>query len=190
MVNWTLNFGTSEVKSSEGKLILVTPCLINFQQELLWDLQNSISRFSIASEDMVKYKQEVPKLVVKHLLNLDGCELQDHFASWLELLRLDINQVKDEIWKKLIPKEKEHWYGVSLDKKIALFSGASIIAKPFSFLFLANLHLENNSQTFLFNFLKSISSTHRHQLIVTWTYRLQIPNTTTVFFKGFGTNAA
>lgn len=189
-MSWNLQFGNVEVEVEEGKIVTLAPCLLSYQQELIWELQSSQSRFKIRSKIQGAYKEEIPKLVVKHLLNLDGTELESYFETWLSLLSIDVDKINNEVWKRLIPREKNQWFGLSLEKKIAIFAGASIISHPFSFLFLSDIHLESNSQTFLFNFLKNIASTHAHQMIILWTYRLQIPNTAMVYFKGFGKNVA
>lgn len=188
MVVWRLQFNKSIIKFSPGQIITATPCDLSAQSELLTDMQYDKPRFSIYKDEEEQYGENIPKIIAKHLLHLDGSELKEHFTWWCNSLGVRLDQA--DAWGKLIPTDTGQWYDLDIEKKVALYAGAAIKASQFTFIFLGELHLENNSQIFLFNFLKNMTRESSHQLMLLWSYRTQIPQAVPLYFKGFEKNAA
>lgn len=188
MVEWTLVLGKFESRFSSGKILLASPCLAAYQKELISELQQRAPRVKISDQTGNVRITDAPILMVKHLLHLDGKENKKFFQWWCS--EFNFNPESSETLSNIMPKNDEQWRSLKVEKKIALFLGASIMARDFTYAFLEDLHLEENEQTFLFNFLKNLTQVSSHQVIVFWSYRLQLANSVPVYFKGFKEHAA
>jgi hypothetical protein len=186
MVDWYIMSDKSEIKISSGKIILASPCNIEYQKELILELQMKNPRFKILDSERNHFSQETPIIIPKHIIHLSGKDLKRQFVWWCEQFK--VNAFDDEVLKGLVPSENAQWSSMKIEKKIALFSGVSIIASRFSYIFMGEIHLESNAQEFLFNFLKYMTHKTNHQLFVLWSYRVLVPHTVPFYFKGFMNN--
>lgn len=188
MVDWKINTGSAEIQGPAGKLILACPCDLNHQKTLLQELQRQVPRFQVLTLTNSAQVQRTPILVAKFLLTQNGLELKALFEWWLDQSKLVLDEELPLF--KLIPQTESQWNDLKIEKRLALFAGVLILSHNFSHLFLGDLHLEQNAQTFLFNFLKHLTESSSHQFIVYWSYRLQVANTVPLYFKGFQSDAA
>jgi hypothetical protein len=188
MVKWLLELGGSELQFSSGKVILASPCEVSFQKEMILELQKSSPRMKLKKENHEIFTEATPILIAKYLLNLNGSELKNFFLWWCHQFKFDCSQ--HEVLSQLVPETDSGWRELRPEKRIALFLGVAIKSSEFSYAFLEDLHFEHNAQIFLFNFIKNMTQTSSHQVIVFWSYRLQLQHSVPLFFKGFKHHAA
>lgn len=188
MVKWSIQTGSKSLSVDGGKLVLACPCQLSYQKELMFDLQKKESLFKIFDADGNIHKAAKPVFISKTMANISGVELKERFSWWLEESKYKLEE-EDPLFQ-LMPKSPQLWEELKFEKRIALFMGLIIRTHSWSYLFLGDAHLEPNAQTFLFNSLKNSASVSGHSSIVLWSYRLTLPQTTPLFFKGFGENAA
>ena len=185
---WFLNVGKNELRVPVGKIIAAAPCDVVYQKEMLIELQGFNPRLKISDENQIPLKEETPILMAKYLMNLHGAELKSFFFWWCQEFKLDLNQ--SDALTQMIPQKETQWNDLKIEKRIALFLGVALKSREFSFAFFDDIHLEQNAQTFLFNFIKNMTQTSSHQVIIFWSYHLVLPGSIPLFFKGFKHNAA
>ena len=188
MVKWLLELGENELQFSSGKIILASPCEVNYQKEMILELQKSSPRLKLKNENLEIFNKSTPILIAKYLLNLTGFELKNFFHWWCHQFEFEIAQ--HEVISKLVPESDSAWNELRPEKRIALFLGVAIKSSEFTYAFLEDLHFEQNAQIFLFNFLKNMTQTSSHQLIIFWSYRHQLQHSIPLYFKGFKHHAA
>lgn len=188
MVKWSVQVNGFSLDVEPGKLVLACPCQLNYQKELLFDLQKKKSQFRVFDSEAKLVKGESPILIARSLANLSGQELCERWSWWLEESRYILNG--EDPLSQLVPKSPQQWEELRLEKRIALFMGLIMRTHSWAYLFLGELHLEPNAQNLLFNSLKNSATLTGHTSVVLWSYRLTLPQTIPLFFKGFGENAA
>lgn len=188
MVDLILRYDDFELLLPSGKLVIATPCGIENQKDLVYDLQKKKSRFRIYDQKGNSLNSNIPILIAKQFMNLDGNDLEKHYRWWCEMLALKTDE--QDPYFNIIPKNQSGWGDLKIEKKISLFLGAAIKSSQLCYAFLGDLHIDHNAQIFLFNFLKNITDSSQSRAIIFWTYRLNLPHTVPLYFKGFSKDVA
>jgi hypothetical protein len=186
MVVLDINYKDVDLSIAPGKIVLAAPCTVSNQRELLHDLQQFRSDFRISMEGL-QIQRGVPKLIAKPIAQLEGLELRETLEAWARDFGVD---PRSEEYASFFPKTEAAWKSLTVEKKILGFAACAIRTRPVTFLFLGDIHLEKNEQTFFFNALKGLTDASGHQLILLWSYRCQIKGAVPLFYRAEKSDAA
>lgn len=181
-----LTYDGSILPLPESTLILGAPCKLNHQLDLMTELQRPDPRLDILANDR-SIIADVPKVMGRYFVPLNGVELEEAFAIWVSALAVS-DHVVDEVMRYL-PTGPRRWYDLPLEKKVIAFAGTAMASGPTSFCFLGDIYLERNSQLFLVNSLTALARASGHSPILLWSFHLVVPQSLPFYFHGFERHA-